>query len=160
MMWLEAEQCTCPLGAQMDISTETDQVDSARGTRRIRTLAEKLQILKETTEPGASVASVARKHDMNANLLFAWRRLQSKGLLESQRHAPPLLPVRISSPTITPTQRAGARRRRIRVPRPEPPMGDAAGAVEIILASEVRVRFFGAASHKVLKQILEWLPRR
>ena len=135
-------------------------MDSARGTRRIRTLAEKLQILKETTEPGASVASVARKHDMNANLLFAWRRLQSKGLLEAQRHAPPLLPVRLSSPTITPTERVGTKRSRIRDPWPIRAAEDASGVVEIILAGGVRVRFVGAASHKVLKQILEWLPRR
>lgn len=159
MMELEAERSMCPLGAQMDSSTQSDQPASGRATRRIRTLAEKLQILKETTEPGASVASVARKHGMNANLLFAWRRLHSRGLLEAQRHAPPLLPVRISSPTITPTERASdGTRSRIR--NREPVKDDAPGAVEIILAGEVRVRLFGAASHKVLKQILEWLPRR
>ncbi len=33
----------------------------------------KRQVLAETFEPGASVAAVARKHDLNANMLFGWR---------------------------------------------------------------------------------------
>lgn len=74
----------------MDASTKSD-VDErgvAVGTRRVRTFEEKLAILKEAAVPGASVAAVARKYGMNANLLFGWRRLHQRGLLESQRHAP------------------------------------------------------------------------
>ncbi len=67
-------------------------------THRVNTLAEKLQILKVATAPGASVGSAARKFGMNGNSLFSWWRLHSKGLLEAQRHASPLLPVRLSSP--------------------------------------------------------------
>ena len=88
----------------MDTSVKGEMAGDQR-TRRVRTLAEKLSILKEIDAPGASIAAVARRHGMNANLLFAWRRLQSRGLLEMQRHAPPLLPVQIASPTITPTER-------------------------------------------------------
>jgi transposase len=46
------------------------------GSRRRRrwSAEEKRRILAETCEPGASVARVARRHDMNANLLFTWRR--------------------------------------------------------------------------------------
>jgi transposase-like protein len=35
---------------------------------------EKRRIVAETLEPGSSVSIVARRHDLNANLLFTWRR--------------------------------------------------------------------------------------
>jgi transposase len=34
----------------------------------------KQQVVAETFEPGASVAGVARKHDLNGNMLFGWRK--------------------------------------------------------------------------------------
>ncbi|MCE4546451.1 MULTISPECIES: transposase [unclassified Caballeronia] len=34
----------------------------------------KRQIVEETLRPGASAALIAREHDINANLLFKWRR--------------------------------------------------------------------------------------
>jgi transposase len=45
-----------------------------RRRRRSWSAEEKRRIVAETCEPGASVAVVARRHDMNANLLFTWRR--------------------------------------------------------------------------------------
>jgi transposase len=36
--------------------------------------AEKRRLVALTFEPGASVAKIARRHDLNANLLFNWRR--------------------------------------------------------------------------------------
>jgi transposase len=139
----------------MDASTKSDTSEIAPA-RRIRTLAEKLSILRELDSPGASVALVARRHGLNANLLFAWRRLHQKGLLEQQRHAPPLLPVAISSPTITPTQRATA------VSKPAPRSGNEttlAGAIELVLPGELRMRLSGDAQRAVLERILAWLPR-
>jgi transposase-like protein len=45
------------------------------GRRRRRwSAAEKQRIVAETFEPGASVSIVARRHDLNANMLFTWRR--------------------------------------------------------------------------------------
>ena len=104
----------------MDASSKSDASEGERSGRRYRTLDEKLQILAEATRPGASMALVARKYGMNANLLFAWRRLQQQGLLESQRHAPaPLLPVKIKAPTITPSEPSTVtvRRRHLTSPR-------------------------------------------
>ena len=141
----------------MDTSTKSDTSEQTPATRRIRTLAEKLSILRELDEPGASVAAVARRHGMNANLLFAWRRLHRKGLLESQRHAPPLLPVKITSPTITPTRRTSAPAKPVqqRAASAAPP-----DTVEIMLADDIRVRLSGDAQRQVLERILGWLPRR
>ena len=42
--------------------------------RRVRSEDEKRRIIAETLERGASVSVVARRHDVNANLLFTWRR--------------------------------------------------------------------------------------
>ncbi|EHR9097694.1 transposase [Escherichia coli] len=35
----------------------------------------KLQMVKLPLQPGASVARIAREHDINDNLLFKWLRL-------------------------------------------------------------------------------------
>ncbi len=42
--------------------------------RRRRSEEERLRIVAESFEPGASVSMVARRHDVNTNLLFTWRR--------------------------------------------------------------------------------------
>lgn len=42
--------------------------------RRHRSEEERRQIVAESFEPGASVSVVARRHDVNTNLLFTWRR--------------------------------------------------------------------------------------
>lgn len=40
----------------------------------------KLQMVKLASQPGASVARIAREHDINDNLLFKWLRLwQNEG---------------------------------------------------------------------------------
>ena len=46
-----------------------------RGRRRW-TAEEKRRIVEETGVPGSSVSVVARRHDINANLLFKWKRLE------------------------------------------------------------------------------------
>ena len=45
-----------------------------RRSRRRWSEAFKRRVVAEAAEPGVSVASVARRHDLNANLLFNWRR--------------------------------------------------------------------------------------
>src|SRR6266508_3589149 len=44
------------------------------GQRRAWSEALKRQMVAETLEPGASVSIVARRHDVNTNQLFKWRR--------------------------------------------------------------------------------------
>jgi transposase-like protein len=41
--------------------------------RRHRTVEEKRRIVQESLKPGASVAVVARRFDVNANQIFTWR---------------------------------------------------------------------------------------
>ena len=54
----------------------------------------KLQMVKLALQPGASVARIAREHDINDNLLFKWLRLwQNEGRVSRR------LPVTTSSDT-------------------------------------------------------------
>ena len=50
-----------------------------RAGRRHRTDEERRRIVAESFEPGASVSVVARRHDVNTNLLFTWRRRYGTG---------------------------------------------------------------------------------
>lgn len=49
--------------------------------RRRWSAAEKLAIIEETYEPGVTVSLVARRHGIQPNQLFAWRKLASQGAL-------------------------------------------------------------------------------
>ncbi len=51
--------------------------------RRRRSVEEKLAIVRETFEPGATVSGVARRHQMNANQVFAWRKLYQNASLSA-----------------------------------------------------------------------------
>jgi len=52
--------------------------------------------VEETLQPGASVAVIARRHDVNANQVFYWRKLYREGRLDGEPAAAQLVPVRIS----------------------------------------------------------------
>jgi len=80
---------------EMDTSTvAVSKNTSARSVkRRMRTLDEKRQIVEEVLRADESVAVIARRHEVNANLLFSWKRQYEKGLLESKRAA--LVPVKL-----------------------------------------------------------------
>jgi transposase len=52
----------------------TGLVDTKQPKRRQYSEALKRQMVAETQVPGASVSIVARRHDVNSNQLFRWRR--------------------------------------------------------------------------------------
>lgn len=129
-----------------------------RETRKVRTLQEKLSIVAETMRPGASVASIARRHGVNANLLFGWRRLHRKGLLIEQRHAePPLLPVKLASPTITPTRRT---RTKPSTPKSSSATSGVGGYLELVLPGGICVRVHGVVEREALAAVLTVLSAR
>src|SRR3954452_7385558 len=49
--------------------------------RRQYPLELKRRVVEETFAPGASVSVVARRHDLNANLVFEWRKQYRQGRL-------------------------------------------------------------------------------
>jgi transposase len=79
----------------MDTSTVaiTKNTSARSGKRRMRTLDEKRQIVEEVLQGGESVAVIARRHEVNANLVFSWKRQYEKGLLEPGRRS--LVPVKL-----------------------------------------------------------------
>jgi transposase len=116
----------------------------SRGLARRRNWSEafKRQIVAETLEPGSSVSMVARRHDVNANQLFKWRR---ELLLEESSEAVEdgrIVPVEI----VTEPERRQPRRRAGR-----------AGFIEIEFGSGTRVHVHGEAAPKTLRQVIELL---
>lgn len=60
--------------------------------RRRWTPSEKLSMVRETYEAGASVSLVARRHGVNPNQLFQWRRLERAGALVAVGAGNPVVP--------------------------------------------------------------------
>ena len=54
---------------------------SVRGPYRRHSLAFKRAVVELALQPGASVARIAREHDLNTNQVFGWRRAYQDGLL-------------------------------------------------------------------------------
>ena len=66
-----------------------------RIARRRRSVEERRRIVEETLEAGASVARVARRHAVNANQVFHWRKKYREGRLGTSPSSK-LLPVTVS----------------------------------------------------------------
>src|SRR6202008_4870759 len=96
----------------------------------------KRQMVAETQVPGASVSIVARRHDVNSNQLFRWRRqLLPKAAVESGA----MVPVAIAPD--------GDRPRRT----------DREGIIEIAFGCGARVGLRGEVSSETLRQVIELL---
>ena len=137
----------------MDTSSKSER----GGKRQFRSVQEKLRIVEEASRPGASVAAVALRNGVNANLVFGWRRLHRRGLLERQREVTPrLLPVKVTMPTLTPSARAtlptAKRAKHHTAPIPS--------YLEVVFSGTVSVRLHGEISPATLAHILEWAARR
>jgi transposase len=122
-------------------------------------IEEKLRVVEETRAKGASVAVVARRHNLNANQVFAWRRQYRSGLLNGQtvKSDAKLLPVKVSTPTVLPSERAA----------PEAPNPRAAErstrahpAIEIRLRNGHTIVVSGAVENAMLARVIDVLIKR
>ena len=96
----------------------------------------KRQIVAETQAPGASVSIVARRHDVNSNQLYRWRRqLLPKATVESGA----MVPVEIAPDGDRPRRR------------------DREGVIEIAFGCGARVRLRGEVSAETLRQVIDLL---
>jgi transposase len=111
-----------------------------RAKRRQWTDRFKRQVVAETLEPGASVSIVARRHDINANQLFKWRR-------ELDPKQPPAAEQTVTMLPVTITPEASEARPRVR----------RTGTIEITLAGGTRVCVRGEVSSETLRQVIELL---
>jgi transposase len=150
--------CTCPLRDYVDTSAEkdiaTDSLGRRTGPRRPHSVEEKRRIVEETHVRGASVAAVARRHGLNANQVFAWRRLERQGLLDPKTPPTAMLPVKVSTPTVLPSERvapaATKSERRDRRPK----------LIEIKLANGHSILLHGRVHGRSLARVIDLLLRR
>jgi transposase len=80
----------------VDTLGQSSPVSPGKKKQRRRTIKERRDIVEETLVPGASVARVARRHEVNANQVFYWRKLYCEGRLGISV-ATPLLPVKVKA---------------------------------------------------------------
>jgi transposase len=118
---------------------------AAKRRRRVRPEDEKRRIVAETYERGASVSAVARRHDLNANLLFSWRRVMGPVVPASADEPPRFVPAVIS----TEVEAAST---------PVPPRS--AGAMEIVLVDGARVIVDRTVDGAALARVIEALSRQ
>jgi transposase len=123
---------------------EEDGASTAVGRRRRSwTRDEKRQIVEESLEPGVSIAEVARRHDLNANQLFAWRR--QMGIRSSASDVlTSILPVTIESEPSTPENGGFV----------------TTSQMEIVLAEGDRIIVWSDVEVAALSRVLKALSRR
>jgi transposase len=111
--------------------------------RRHRAWPESLkrEIVAATLRPGSSVSQVARRYDVNANQVFAWRRRNRDVVSEPAEFR--LLPVRV-----TPDHPEGTAPAR------------ASELIEIVLAGGYRLRVGEGVQAATLRLVLDVLERR
>jgi transposase len=109
--------------------------------RRYRSKQERRAVVEETLRPGASVAVIARRHGVNANQVFHWRKLYREGRLDMEP-AEHLVPVRITEV----------------VNDDRPPAKLCAGVI-MVEVGRARIRVEGSVDADALRLILERVGR-
>jgi transposase len=123
--------------------------------RRSYSAEEKLRIVQETLRPGASVSVVARRHDVNANMVFTWRRHHQEGSLVSasrKPRKPKLLPVVVQPDDAGRGLRNSELAERDVVAAPT-------GRIEIEFSGGVRLRTEGMVDADALRAVIRELSR-
>jgi len=110
--------------------------------RRYRSKRERRQIVEETLQPGASVAVIARRHDVNANQVFHWRKLYREGRLDVEPATAQLVPVRVGE-----------------VVSSDPPPAKFYAGVIVVEVGRARIRIEGSVDAENLRLILERVGR-
>ncbi|MDY0883595.1 transposase [Dongia soli] len=126
-----------------------------RRTRRRWSEEEKRVIVTETGLPGASLAAVARQHDLNANQLFGWRRQFSSDGQPEASVEPQFVPVEVSGGF--PNTHATADIPEL--PRPRKP-DRRQGIIEIEFPSGVRLRCDQHVDRQALALVVDVLMAR
>jgi len=126
----------------VDTSDQALQVRAAGAKKRRRTVRERREIVEETLLPGASVSRVARRHDVNANQVFYWRKLYREGQLGSRTDT------QLVSVKVADDRSVEAIREDDFIPR--------SGTLEIKL-SKGTLRIFGTVDVMALRAVIECL---
>ena len=117
-------------------------ITEVAGKRRYRSKRERREVVEETLQPGASVAVIARRHGVNANQVFQWRKLYREGRLDVEPAAAQLVPVRIAEV----------------VSAAQPPAKLCAGVI-VVEFGRARIRIEGSVDAESLRLVLERVSR-
>jgi transposase len=130
-----------------EVSTTEIMDTSLRVKRRHRSWPEALkrEIVAASLVPGASVSVVARRYDVNTNLVFTWRK--QFGAAPAAAPSPQLVPVVVT--TDQPLAQTGAAASAL-----------SEGMIEIELPRGYRVRVGGGVKVASLRLVLDALERR
>src|SRR5579863_4899949 len=115
--------------------------------RRGYSLEEKLQVVRETLAPGASVSIVARRHGINSNVVFRWRRMYARGEL-GKATGQKFLPVSVIDGGQPDPVHEGSLQKLLEPP-PVPH-----GVIGIETAAGVKVRVSGRVDDRTLNLVL------
>ena len=115
-------------------------VDRGKRKRRSYAKAFKRRVVAETLEPGASVAEVARRHGLNANMVFMWRGDPRFG---PGRDAPAFLPVEVRPADLPATSK--------------PATVGGVGHIEITLSTGHQLKLVGAVDVDVALRLAKGL---
>jgi transposase len=154
-------------------------LSEAGGKRSRRTWSpeEKQRIVAEAVRPGASVADIARRHGLNANLVFTWRRTMKPAAPDAADVSsgavlarPDGSPSAVDGPEFVPigvfteTEDHGPG---VKVPGPvgattaigharlaRPAMDERPGVIEIDLADGTRLRVDAFVNERALRRVL------
>jgi transposase len=118
----------------------------ARRTKRLWTDEEKRSICLQTTAPGVSVAQVARRYAVNANMVFKW--------LRDPRYAPETTAV-AASPAFLPVEIIDRVRKDDLVVTSEPTRPQE--LIEVELAGGHRLRITGSYDPDALARLIRGL---
>lgn len=123
---------------------EVSRVKQVRGVQKRRQYSKafKRQVVEEVLKGEESVSVVSRRHDINTNMLFSWRRQYLAGKYE-ERGASSLIPIAVmpamASDEVHCRERSDSDR------------------LEIVLSGGHRLDIQGAVSPAVLRTVLEVL---
>lgn len=143
------------------MSVDVNDAESGGRTRRRRrswSEAEKRRIVAESYASGTSVSRVARRYDLNANLLFTWRRqLGAPG-----PDTPPsgFVPMVIGEGPTCEGPRACEDAAAPAVEDSAAGLSRARGRIEIVLAGGDRVIVDGTVDGSALSRVIAVLERR
>ena len=165
------------MSASSERPSATGTRERVKASRRSWPLEEKRRIVEEAFRPGTSVADVARRHGLNSNQVFNWRKLygtqraaQGSGSLAHADASPAGVPegfvpigVIAEPKDADAVPRPGSSALLVRQARvdggvaPRPAMDERPGMIEIDLPCGTRLRVDALVNERGLRRVLSML---
>lgn len=128
----------------MSTESEVDTQTNTRPRRRY-TAAFRRQVVEETLSDAASVSAVARRHDLNTNLVFKWRKHYREAGVVGETDKPALVPIRLARPATVAEPEVGASH------------ANATGRIDLALAGGHRMTLTGTVDAALVRSVLALL---